>query len=220
MIRIRDNLFASIWQDQSSNNCNTFFINGSKKILIDPGHFHLFDNVRNGLSRIGISIESIDFVIITHGHPDHMEALRAFSETTAHIAMGSIEFDFIKNIAPHYGDTLEISEFEPHILLEQGEMQIGDMSFQIIETPGHSPGSICIYWPWAKTLFTGDVIFDQGIGRTDLPGGSGESLKKSIQRLANLDIEHLLPGHGNFISGKDQVQANFSDVEQTWFGYI
>jgi glyoxylase-like metal-dependent hydrolase (beta-lactamase superfamily II) len=94
------------------------------------------------------------------------------------------------------------------------------MKFQVIHAPGHSPGSICIYWPQEKTLITGDVLFYQGIGRTDLPGGNGQTLKESIKSLSRLDVEHLLPGHGEVVSGRELVKRNFSEVERVWFQYI
>jgi glyoxylase-like metal-dependent hydrolase (beta-lactamase superfamily II) len=128
--------------------------------------------------------------------------------------------DFLKKLAPHYGTAMGIAEFEPQILLREGALRVGDMKFQIIHAPGHSPGSICLYWPQEKALFTGDVIFYQGIGRTDLPGGDGQALKESIRRLSKLDVEHLLSGHGEIVSGAARVKRNFSEVERVWFQYI
>ena len=69
-------------------------------------------------------------------------------------------------------------------------------------------------------LFTGDTVFYQGIGRTDLPGGDGEQLKDSIKKISRLDVEYLLPGHGTILSGNDRIKANFKDIERMWFGYI
>jgi glyoxylase-like metal-dependent hydrolase (beta-lactamase superfamily II) len=71
-----------------------------------------------------------------------------------------------------------------------------------------------------KTLFTGDLIFKEGLGRTDLPGGNGTQLKESIRRMADLDVEWLLSGHGDIISGKNEVQRNFAQVEQFYFTYV
>jgi len=91
---------------------------------------------------------------------------------------------------------------------------------QMFRTPGHSLGSVSLFWPGEKALFTGDVLFRDGLGRTDLPGGNGESLKKSIMGLSSLDAEWLLPGHGDIVSGAAQVKANFKRVEEVWFAYI
>jgi glyoxylase-like metal-dependent hydrolase (beta-lactamase superfamily II) len=219
-MEISEGLHAFVLRDPRANNANTYLINGSKKILIDPGHHHLFENVRDHLSKLSITPQDIDLIILTHGHPDHVEAVRAFSHSRALIALYETERDFVKKLAPHYGTAMGITDFEPQILLREGELLLGDMKFQVIHAPGHSPGSICLYWPQEKALFTGDVIFYQGIGRTDLPGGDGQALKESIRRLSRLEVEHLLPGHGEAVSGGEIVKRNFSEVERVWFQYI
>jgi hydroxyacylglutathione hydrolase len=219
-MKISDALHAFVWQDPTANNANTYFINGSKKILIDPGHYHLFENVKDHLSKLSISPRDIELILLTHAHPDHVEAVRTFFNFQTLIAVHEAELQFIKELTPHYGTAMGVADFEPQILLREGELRVGDITFQIIHTPGHSPGSICIYWPQEKTLLTGDVIFRQGIGRTDLPGGNGNALKKSIKRLSRLEVEHLLPGHGETVSGKALVAKNFSEVERMWFQYI
>ena len=88
------------------------------------------------------------------------------------------------------------------------------------ERTGHSPGSVALYWPEEKALFTGDLIFRGGVGRTDLPGGNGADLKQSIKRLVELDIEWILPGHGDLVSGGAEVRANFNHIEQVFFNYV
>jgi glyoxylase-like metal-dependent hydrolase (beta-lactamase superfamily II) len=219
-MKIFDNLYFFPWNSMTANNCNTFFISGEKRILVDPGHYHLFDHVRDELSRLSLSPEDIEIVIITHGHPDHMEGVKLFQKTDALIAVSSWEMEFIITVAPHYGEVLGIPEFEPEILLQEGDLGIGDLKFEVIHTPGHSPGSVCLYWPDRKTLFTGDVVFDQGIGRTDLPGGNGEKLKESIRKISRLDVDYLLTGHGDIVAGKEAVKQNFRAIEDFWFGYV
>ncbi|HDG96674.1 MAG TPA: MBL fold metallo-hydrolase [Desulfobacterales bacterium] len=219
-MKIFEGLDAFLWMNPTTNNCNTYLIRNGKNILIDPGHHHLFSHVLDNLSLLSMSLEDIDMVVVTHGHPDHLEGVRRFAGTSAFIAIGETEFDFIRQVAPHYGEALGIPNFEPQILLREGDLEIDGIVLQIISTPGHSPGSICLYWPEKKVLFTGDVIFNGGIGRTDLPGGNGEQLKASIRKLSKLDIDYVLPGHGEIIIGSDQVKANFSEIENFWFGYI
>jgi len=187
---------------------------------VDPGHYHLFGHVRDDLAGLSLSPDEIDIVIITHEHPDHMEGVKVFAGTPTMIAIHAVEMDFIKKIAPHYGDTLGVSDFEPDILLNEGDLKIGDLSFEVIQTPGHSPGSICLYWPDKKVLFAGDVVFNQGIGRTDLPGGNGEKLKESIKKISSLDVQYLLPGHGDIVSSREAVKTNFTNIERDWFPYL
>jgi flavorubredoxin len=81
-MKIFDGLHAFIWRIHTQNNCNTYLIDGDMKILIDPGHVHLFDNVRKNLNAIGVSPDRIDLVIATHGHPDHLEAVKGLGKLT------------------------------------------------------------------------------------------------------------------------------------------
>ena len=69
-------------------------------------------------------------------------------------------------------------------------------------------------------LFTGDLIFENGIGRTDLIGGNGEELRQSIKNISDLDTWYLLPGHGDIILGEDEVKKNFKQIEQFWFSFL
>jgi len=213
-MKVTNGLHAFIWRSVTANNCNTYLIDGSKKIIIDPGHQHLFGHVNKGLADLNLSLAQIDVVMVTHGHPDHIEAVQLF-KNPALFAMGQLEHKFIKDIS---GNHFKIPE--PDFFLGEGDLTIGDNTFQVIATPGHSPGSVCFYWPDQKMLFTGDVIFNNGIGRTDLPGGSGSLLKESIKRISELDVEYLLTGHGEIVVGVEAVQANFRMVESYWFNYL
>jgi len=219
-MQIFENLHAFLWTNPNENNCNTYLINGDYKILIDPGHYNLFEHVLEGLSALSLSLEDIDLVIITHGHPDHMEGIKKFAGASTRIAVSKIEMNFIQQAAPHYGEALGITRFQPDLFLQEGDLKLGDMNFRVINTPGHSPGSVCLYWLDNKVLFTGDVVFNQGVGRTDLPGGNGRELKESIKLLSGLEVEHLLTGHGDIISGRELVASNFEFIERFWFDYL
>jgi glyoxylase-like metal-dependent hydrolase (beta-lactamase superfamily II) len=213
-MKIFDGLHAFIWRIHTQNNCNTYLIDGDMKILIDPGHVHLFDNVRKNLNAIGVSPDRIDLVIATHGHPDHLEAVKGLGKLTM-FAMSAEEYRFICEIAGQY---FKIPE--PHFFLKEGDLTIGKERFDVIATPGHSPGSICLYWPAKKALFTGDLVFNQSIGRTDLPGGNGRMMKESIEKISRIDIDYLLCGHGEIVAGKKEVKANFDRIKNYWFDYL
>ncbi len=115
---------------------------------------------------------------------------------------------------------VNLEAFQPQFFLNEGDLAVNGMDFKIFHTPGHSPGSISIYWTEKKALFTGDLIFKDGVGRTDLPGGNGKELKESIKRLEELDVEYLLSGHGDVIFGKQEVDRNFEIIERQWFGHL
>ncbi|MDI9570320.1 MAG: MBL fold metallo-hydrolase [Pseudomonadota bacterium] len=213
-MEIFDGCRAFIWRSPRENNCNAYLIGRDRRILIDPGHEHLFGHVRHGLDDAGVDLAAVDMVVATHGHPDHLEGARLFGKPTL-LAMNEAEYAYIRELAGGYFHVPT-----PDFFLREGELNVGSDSFQIIVAPGHTPASICLYWPAAKALFTGDVIFNQGIGRTDLPGGSGEELKASIERLAELDVEYLLPGHGAPVVGKQAVEDNFQSIRDGWFPYL
>lgn len=213
-MEVAKDLHAFIWRNARANNTNTYLITGSKKILIDPGHVDLFDHVRTGLARINLTPDAIDCVLLTHAHADHMEAAGLFRKPTL-VAMSHEALDFIEEYGGRTSDGLQ-----PDFFLGQGDLRIGDIALEVIATPGHSPGSLCFYWPDRRALFTGDVIFSQSIGRTDLPGGSGKLLKESIQRLSALAVDYLLPGHGTPVIKKKAVQDNFRFVADYWFSYL
>jgi hydroxyacylglutathione hydrolase len=203
-------LHAFIWQSYPDN-CNTYLIDGDKKILIDPGFEQLFNHVKSQMTNLKISPDDIDVVIATHAHPDHLEAAGLFHKPTL-FAMNEEEYNFFNRGAGHY---LNIPE--PDFFLHNGDLQIGEHEFQVIVTPGHSPGSICLYWPVNKVLFTGDLVFSRSIGRSDMPGGDSEIIKESIKKIAELDCEYILPGHRDMLVGRDVIRANFEMIENFWF---
>ncbi len=219
-MKVTDGLHAFPWTSMSANNCNTYLIDAEAKILIDPGHFHLFDHVAIQLRRLGIEISEIDLVIATHAHPDHFEAARYFKNQPALFTISREDWRVIQQIGMHMGPAFDLDAFTPRFFLGPGDLNVKGVKLEVISSPGHSPGSVALYWPAQKALFSGDVLFRDGLGRTDLPGGNGAVLKKSIKNLELLDSEWLLPGHGEIVSGSAQVKANFKRVEGYWFQYI
>lgn len=219
-MKILENLHGFLWNSMTANNCNTYLIDGPARVLIDPGHAHLFGHVEAGLRQLGLEYDDIDVVISTHCHPDHVEAVRLFKERRTLFGVHETDYGLMKEMGRMLGATFDPESYVPAFFLQEGAFAVKGLELQVIHTPGHSPGSISLYWPEQKALFTGDVIFRQGLGRVDLPGGNGGTLKKSIKRLAEFDAEWLLPGHGDLIRDAAQVQMNFRMVEEYWFGYI
>ena len=221
-MKLNDNLHAFLWQSMTSNNCNAYLIDGPSRVLIDPGHLAQFEHVQHGLGQLDLSINDIDLVICTHAHPDHLEAVSLFKDTPSLFTLHATEWQWAatigKQMSAAYG--IDIEDFQPDFFLKEGTLALDGLELDIFHTPGHSPGSVVLYWPLQKALFTGDLIFKEGVGRTDLPGGDGSKLKESIKGLKDLDVEWLLSGHGDLISGAEKVKKNFDDVESFYFAYV
>lgn len=214
MIKIQEGLYAFLWENNQENNCNAFLITGEHNLLIDPGYRRFFEHVERGLATLGLSPEQIDVVVATHGHPDHLEAAAEFRAPTLFL-LGQEEHRYFTSLA---SPSFPIPE--PDILLQEGALNVGEVRLEIMVTPGHSPGSLCLYWPERKALFSGDVAFAQGIGTSELAGGDGALLKESLIRIGRLEVETLLPGHGGLVTGQEAVRRNFQEIESYWFNYL
>ncbi len=221
-MELQKDLYAYLWQDAYENNCNSYIIRGERNVLIDPGHSRHLARLFSQMEEDGISPEEIHLLILTHGHPDHLEGLEAFLEKPVRIAMSREEERYLlkdgKLLLDLMGEPLP--SFRIDFYLREGELRLGKKTFTILHTPGHSPGSLSIYWPERKALFTGDLVFFQGIGRTDFPGGSSRLLRESIESLSRLDTEILLSGHGEIVTGREMVLRDFHFIRQNYYPYL
>ena len=206
----------------SANNCNTYLIDGPTRILIDPGHSNLFDHVAKGVGELGLRRENIGVIICTHAHPDHIEAVQLFHALPTLVTLHHKEWKFIRTMDSYVPKVAGISSnsIEPDFFLKKGDISINGLNLKVFHTPGHSPGSISLYCPEQKLLFSGDLVFKGGVGRTDLPGGDGSLLIQSIKNLSELEIEWLLPGHGDIIVGATAVTSNFNQLKQFYLNYL
>ena len=141
-------------------------------------------------------------VILTHGHIDHIAGLVFLQKNWPEIKVYIHKLDVPMlegkdNLSEFTGQTL--SRLKADFLLEDGQViEIAGIKLKVFHTPGHTPGSICLYSSDDKIVFAGDTIFAGSVGRTDFPGGSSEQLLKSIkEKLLSLpDNTKILPGHG------------------------
>ena len=174
-MKVFDGLHAFLWNSMSANNCNTYLIDGPARVLIDPGHLHLFEHVAVQLRQLGLELSNIDLVISTHAHPDHFEAVKLFKNQPARFAMSLEDWRMIEQIGRQMGPAFDLDAYRPDFFLGEGNLDVKGIEIQVIPSPGHSQGSVALYWESQKALFSGDVIFRDGLGRTDLPGGNGEA---------------------------------------------
>ncbi len=222
-MKLGNDIYVYEWTNPLANNCNSFFIGGGVQALVDPGLERFCPNLLKRMARDGIHSDDIRYIINTHSHPDHFEASKVFDNNdNVKIGLHKEGSDFLSDAGGSmYGMFgLDVPKVSIDMLLEGGPLRLGEEDFDILHVPGHSPGSIALYWPSRKALFSGDVIFNQNVGRTDFPGGDGALLKESILTLSKLDTEYFLPGHMGIITGKENVQRNFQFVMQYVFPYI
>lgn len=199
------------------NNCNTVILDGPEKVLIDPGHKHLWPELKPRIEADGINPADISLVIHTHCHPDHMEAGEILEfDYGAVQAMSATEAEFLNGPGLEFFPMMGLDYPKGSIgrTLEEGPLDLGDKTVYLYSTPGHTPGGLCIHWPESGVLITGDVIFAHSVGRTDFVGGDHNALAGSVAKLASLkDVDIILPGHGPAIVGASRVEANYKAIK-------
>lgn len=226
-MRLTDRFYAYFWNGMG-NNCNSYLYRGEKLVLIDPGHIvnesgeRCLDILTRSLLADGVELKEIELILCTHGHPDHVESAGVIREESgAKLGIHEQDAFFLEALEQRAraAGAAEIAPLAPDFYLQVGELELGEKELiQVIETPGHSPGSICFYFPAEKALVTGDTVFDSSIGRSDLPGGDFETLGNSVAALSRLeDVELLLPGHMGPVRGAESVARNFDLIGRMFF---
>ena len=178
-------------------------------LIADPstGDAIAVDTAHPSLAWLSAQLEARDWrlqtIVSTHGHWDHIgdnAAIQTWSAKRGQPARIAVHpADRQRLVAPQaMFAPFEIEPSTPNADLNDGEtLQVGSIRFEIIHTPGHTEGSICLYLPGGNLLLSGDTVFAGGWGRVDLPGGSSAKMVESIRRLHRLpDETRVFPGHG------------------------
>jgi len=191
---------------------NAYVVSGRKTAVIDPGI-----NLDRVISFLRGRELSLDYVVNTHCHFDHAGADNAVcAETGAKLVVHGADAKPIEEgdaslILSNLFDCF-FEKTKVDVKVSEGDIiDLGDVKLQVIHTPGHTRGSICLLEESTKSLFSGDTVFADGVGRTDFPGGDAIALSASLTRLAGLvesrTIERVYPGHGPACSGENVIKA-------------
>ena len=178
-------------------------------MVIDPG-----DDIADILALIVKHNLQVKQIVVTHAHIDHVGgAMKLRAATGAPILLNQNDSALLKmlDIQAAWIGMPEPGKVEiDHSISESDKVQAGPLLAQVMHTPGHTQGSICLYFPAEKKLIAGDTLFAGSIGRTDLPGGSFDKIIRSLHEkvLALPDETVVVPGHGPLTSIGEERESN------------
>ncbi|MDY7036026.1 MAG: MBL fold metallo-hydrolase [Thermodesulfobacteriota bacterium] len=240
MIQVTDGVYFIPGQDEMIPDAHAYVVgelSSNDLSLIDAGMIGKGAYKIQSIQDMGISLENVKRLIITHTHMDHIGCL---SEIREHIPWAELwlhkdeagpleEGDdrivygmemFRSMCQMQYG--LKPGAFTFHVdkMLDGDEsLDIGGMVWEVVHIPGHSPGSIGLYHRTKKVLIPGDVVYaDYAIGRFDMHKADGSVLKDSLMRLAKLEVDILLPGHNRIV--KDLPSGYILKTAKQWGPYL
>jgi hydroxyacylglutathione hydrolase len=192
--------------------CNCSVIGDEKTheaMVIDPG-----DQIEGILEILTQEKLTLKQIVITHAHIDHVGgAMKLKAATGAPILMNQNDHALLKMLdvqAAWVGMRPPGDVQVDEAIGQGGVLKIGEITSNVIHTPGHTEGSICVYFPAEKKLIAGDTLFAGSIGRTDLPGGSMDKIMRSLhtQVLALPDETEVMPGHGPVTTIGEERETN------------
>ena len=220
-MRLREGVY--LYRERGVFDSNTYVLQDELVMLIDPGLERYLAPKLEELKRDGIDLAEIDLIAITHLHPDHCGATAALRDlSSAKIALYPVQDryrELMSEESERYFGIGITRMFSADI--ELGErLELGRYAVEVIPTPGHSVCSVCFYAAAERLLVCGDLVFVQGVGRTDLPSGDPEALKRSIELISKRETELLLPGHGPLLQGQSAISRNYEFIKAAYFNSV
>jgi len=190
-------------------NCYLAWSQAPEALVIDPGDDA--DRIVALLKRQRLTVAAY---LLTHGHVDHLSAVAAVCRSFPapvylHSADLAWAFGNANQMPPFY--PVPSPPGQPVCPLEDNQQRTdAGLTYRVISTPGHTPGSVCFFFPEEGVLFSGDTLFADSVGRTDLPGGDSRTLSASLSRLATLaGSARVYPGHGPATDMAREKKHNF-----------
>lgn len=191
-------------------NCSVIGDEGTREaMVIDPGAD--INDVLALVSKHGLTVKQI---VITHAHIDHVGgAMKLRQITGAPILLNQNDYALLKmlDVQASWVGMASPGKVEIDQGLGEGEkLRAGSLEATVLHTPGHTEGSVCLYFPAQQKLIAGDTLFAGSIGRTDLPGGSLEKIMSSLHQrvLALPDETIVVPGHGPLTTIGEERESN------------
>ncbi|MEG1609663.1 MAG: MBL fold metallo-hydrolase [Bilophila sp.] len=179
-------------------NCHVVY-NNTDAVVVDPG-----GDMSGGLGDVLALLTSkkltVQAIVCTHFHFDHIYGVAALAKATGAAVYAPNGDEALLQTEVGGGGAWGFPQVTPFTWneLKEGTQTFGSISFEVLATPGHTPGSISLYLPDMKSVLTGDVLFFHSVGRTDFPGSSPDALRKSLHKKIFVlppDTE-VYPGHG------------------------
>lgn len=201
--QLEKNLFVFY---SSNIGSNVYVLIGKTITLIDTSLKANSSELIDALHSIGIKESDIELVLFTHAHADHIGCASFFPKAEKRMHESDAKKVELRDARYTCSNILNQDEY-PRIdsYLKKDEIiEIKPFSLQVIHTPGHTQGSVCFYDESKRLLFSGDTLFENACGRTDLPGSSEQQLVESLFNLQYLKFDVLLPGHGVVFKGNQQ----------------
>ena len=199
--------------DTSEFSANSYVVGdvGSNCVVIDLGsnQTRVIDFIKNNFT-------SCSGILLTHGHFDHIRGINKFIKTfNSTIFIDHNDEELLTNArlngSATFNDYVTVNSSNIYLLDDEDEINFGNgLLFKVIETPFHTYGSVCYLCKKENALFTGDTLFKDSIGRTDLPGGNERLVNDSLKKLINLDPSlKIYPGHGDETTLKRELEKNY-----------
>ncbi|MFX1576415.1 MAG: MBL fold metallo-hydrolase [Promethearchaeota archaeon] len=217
--KVLDDFYWIVAREGMLPDSNIFLVKeGDRFVLFDAGIHHFFKDTVDAIKELGLELKQMDRLILTHTHLDHSGATPEFKGRLKDLEVWVSQEE--GTLLEQGDDTIVLGSMLGQRLppipvarkLHDGDVvKVGEFSFQVLLTPGHSAGSLCFFEPKHKLLISGDVVFRHGsFGRVDFPTGNGTVLIQSIERLAQLPVEIMLPGHMGIAMNDGQREIKLS----------